>query len=106
VGSSHEVVLEHGRRWDGLAAARSFSAPIWPVVAISGGPPVEGRGKMESLHLGEGPRASGEACETLVGCDGNGVRALFLRWGKAARGCLGAPIYRPRSPAQAEQCPE
>jgi hypothetical protein len=80
------------------AAASSFSAPIWPVVATSDGPPVEGRGKTESLHLGEGPRARGEAWEMVVGRGGNGPRALFLRWEKAAGGRLGAPIYRPRSP--------
>jgi hypothetical protein len=58
--------------------ARTFSAPICPVVVTSGGPPVESRGKTQSPHLSEGPRASGEAWGTVVGCGGNGVRALFL----------------------------
>jgi hypothetical protein len=35
VGSSPEVVLELGRRQGGLAAVRSFSAPIHPVVLWS-----------------------------------------------------------------------
>jgi hypothetical protein len=61
VGSSSEVVFERGRRRDGLVVARSFYVLIWPVVVTSGGPPVEGRGKMESPHLDEGPRASREA---------------------------------------------
>jgi hypothetical protein len=88
VGSSPKVVLESGRRRDGLAVARSFSAPIWPVVAISGGPPVEGRGKMESPHLGEGPHASGESWGTMVGCGGNGVSSSVLAMGKSYRGAL------------------
>jgi hypothetical protein len=78
VGSSPEVVLERGRRRGGLAAARSFSAPIRPVVAISGGALVEGWGKTVLPHLSEGPRASGEAWETVAGRDGEGVRALFF----------------------------
>ncbi len=78
VGSSPEVVLERGRRRGGLAAARSFSAPIRPVVAISGGALVEGWGNTASPHLGEGPRASGEAWGMVVGRDGNGAQALFL----------------------------
>jgi hypothetical protein len=53
--------------------ARSFSDPIRPVVATSSGPPVEGRSKTESPHLGEGPHASGEAWGTVVGRGGNGV---------------------------------
>jgi hypothetical protein len=56
------------------------------MVATSDGPPVEGRGKMESPHLSEGPRASGEAWGTVVGHGGNVARALFLRWGKAGGG--------------------
>jgi hypothetical protein len=86
VGSSPDVVFERGRRRDGLVAARSFSVLIWSVVVTSGGPPVEGRGKMESPHLGEGTRASREAWGTVVGRGSNGVRALFLRWGKAVGG--------------------
>jgi hypothetical protein len=57
---------------------RSFSAPIRPVVTTSSGHPVEGRGKTESLHLGEGPRASGEAWGMMVGRNGNRAQALFL----------------------------
>jgi hypothetical protein len=87
VGSSPEVVLDRGRRWGGLAVARSFSAPIRSVVAISGGALVEGWGKTTSPHLGEGPRASGEAWETVAGRDDEGVRALFfLAMGKNCRG--------------------
>jgi hypothetical protein len=90
VGSSPEVVLERGRRRGGLAAARSFSTPIRSVVAISGGALVEGWGNTASSHLGEGPRASGEAWETVVGRGGEGVRALFFwRWGKTAVGAIG-----------------
>jgi hypothetical protein len=78
VGSSPEVVLECGRQWGGLAVALSFSAPIHPVVAISGGALVEGWGNTTSPHLGEGPRASGEAWETVAGHGGEGVRAQFF----------------------------
>jgi hypothetical protein len=78
VGISPEVVLERGRRRGGLVAARSFSAPIRPVVAISSGALVEGWGNTASPHLGEGPRASGEAWETVAGRGGEGVRALFF----------------------------
>jgi hypothetical protein len=77
-----------GRCLDRAAAARSFSAPIQPVVVTSCGPLVEGRGKTELPHLGERPRASGEAWGTVVGRSGNGAQALFLRWGKAAGGVL------------------
>jgi hypothetical protein len=90
VGSSPEVVLERGRRRGGLAAARSFSAPIRPVVAISGGALVKGWGNTASPHLAEGPRASGEAWETVAGRGGEGVRALFFwRWGKTVVGAIG-----------------
>jgi hypothetical protein len=44
----------------------------------SGGALVEGWGNTASPHLGEGPRASGEAWETVVGRGGEGVRALFF----------------------------
>jgi hypothetical protein len=88
VGSSLEVVLERGRRRGGLAAARSFSAPIRPVVAIFDGALVEGWGKTVSAHLGEGPRASGEAWETVAGRGGEGGASsvFFWRWGKNCRG--------------------
>jgi hypothetical protein len=88
VGSSPEVVLERGRRRGGLAATRSFSAPIHPVVAISGGALVEDWGNTALPHLGEGPRASEEAWETVAGRNSEGVRALFfgggekLPWGR------------------------
>jgi hypothetical protein len=88
VGSSPEVVLERGRRRGGLAVVRSFSAPIHPVVAISGGALVEGWGNTASPHLGEGSRASREAWEMVAGRGGEGVRALFfgdgekLPWGR------------------------
>jgi hypothetical protein len=78
VGSSSEVVLERGRRRGGLAAACSFSAPIRPVVEISGGALVEGWGNTASPHLGEGPRASGEAWKMVAGRGDEGVRALFF----------------------------
>jgi hypothetical protein len=77
VGSSPKVVLEHGRRRGGLAAARSFSAPIRPVVLWS-----RAGAKRHRAHLGEGPRASGEAWETVAGRSGEGVRALFFGDGK------------------------
>jgi hypothetical protein len=90
VGSSPEVVLEHGRRRGGLAVVRSFSTPIHLVVAISGGALVKGWGKTASPHLAEGPRASGEAWETVAGHGGEGVRALFFwRWGKTVVGEIG-----------------
>jgi hypothetical protein len=89
VGSSPEVVLERGRRRGGLAAACSISAPIRPVVAISGGALVEGWGKTASLHLGEGPRASGEAWETVAGRGGEGCELYFLAMGKTAVGVIG-----------------
>jgi hypothetical protein len=80
VGSSPEEVPERGRRRGGLAAARSFSAPIHPVVAISSGALVEGWGNTASPHLGE-------AWETVAGRVGEGVRALFfLAMGKNCRG--------------------
>jgi hypothetical protein len=82
VGSSPEVVLERRRRRGGLAVVRSFSTLIHPVVAISGGALVEGWGNMATPHLGEGPRASGEAWEMVAGCGGEGVRALFFGDGK------------------------
>jgi hypothetical protein len=43
------------RRREGLVVARSFSAPMRPVVVTSGGPPVEGRGKMKSPSSREAP---------------------------------------------------
>jgi hypothetical protein len=90
VGSSPEAVLLRGRRRGGLAAARSFSALIHLVVAISGGALVEGWGKTASPHLGERPRASREAWETVAGRGGEGVRALFFwQWGKTAMGAIG-----------------
>jgi hypothetical protein len=90
VGSSPEVVLERGRRQGGLAATCSFSAPIRPVVAISGDALVEGWGNTASPHLGEGPRASGEACKTVAGRGGEGGESsIFWRWGKTAVGAIG-----------------
>jgi hypothetical protein len=80
-GFSQACSQSLGRRLDRVVAARSFSTPIRPVVATSSGPPIEGRGKTELPHLGEGPCASGEAWGTVVGRGGNGARVLFLRWG-------------------------
>jgi hypothetical protein len=82
-----QVGSSPGRRKGGLVAARSFSAPIRPVVAISGGALVKGYGNTASPHLCERPRASGEAWKTVAGRDGEGVRPLFFwRWGKTAMG--------------------
>jgi hypothetical protein len=75
-----------GRRLDRAATARSFPTAIRPLVVTSAGPPVEGRGKMASLHLGECPHASREAWGMVVGHGGNGDQALFSRWGKAGGG--------------------
>jgi hypothetical protein len=108
MGSSPEVVLERGRRRDGLAVARSFSAPIWPVVAIFGGPPIEGRAKrsrrtlvkvlLQAEKLGERWLGAAAMGFELYSCDGEMLQGGGRR--------LGAPIYRPRSPARVEQCPE
>jgi hypothetical protein len=91
------------RRRDGQVVVRIF-APIWPVVATSGGHPVEGRGKTESPHLDEGAHASGKVLARR-----QWGSSSILAMGKSCREVgerLGAPIYRPRSPARAGQRPK
>jgi hypothetical protein len=90
-----------GRHLDRAAAVRSFFAPIRPVVATSSGPSVKGRGRMESPHLGEGPRACGEAWERWLGTAAMGLELYSCDGEKLSGVHLDAPIYRPRSPAGA-----
>jgi hypothetical protein len=82
-------LLQFGQWWRSPVVLRSRGGAKWSHRTLV-------KVLMQAENLGE----------RWLGVAAMGFRALFLRWGKATGGHLGAPIYRPRSPARVKQRPK